>query len=91
MLARVPDGVRRVRSVANRAELLALRVPTRGREHGVALHDRLATRGRVVRLARRRQVFVWDVTDERRARELVAWGVSGLILDSPELMVTLRA
>lgn len=91
VLARAPFGVRRVRSVASRAELAALLLLPGAGEAGVALHDRLATRARVARLQRRWQVFVWDVGDERRARELAAWGVSGLILDSPELMATLRA
>lgn len=36
------------------------------------------------------KVFPWTVNDRGRARELVEWGVTGIITDDPGLMSTLR-
>jgi glycerophosphoryl diester phosphodiesterase len=36
------------------------------------------------------QVFAWTVDDIGRARELVEWGVAGIITDDPGLISTLR-
>jgi glycerophosphoryl diester phosphodiesterase len=39
---------------------------------------------------RGRMVNVWTVNEERRMRELMEWGVSGVITDDPHLAVELR-
>ena len=84
-------GVRLVRSAGNRAELfLLLRLPSRVPLDGVALHERLLTPALVTDLrARFGRVYCWAVDDEPRARELVGWGVAGLIMDDPALMQAL--
>jgi glycerophosphoryl diester phosphodiesterase len=87
------SGVRRVRSAGNRFELLLLLwLPFGRRVDGVGVHQRLLTE-RVVRRLRRRVdvVFAWAVDDDVTARRLVAWGVTGLILDDEGLLARLAA
>jgi glycerophosphoryl diester phosphodiesterase len=84
--------VRIVRSAGNRFEALLLRrLPSRVDLDGVALHERLLDADQVARLSGRfGPVFTWGVHDEQRARQLVEWGVDGLILDDPDLMEAVR-
>lgn len=86
------SGVRTVRSAGNRFELLLLlRFPVGRRVDGFGVHQRLLDQRLVDRLHRHVDVvFSWDVRDRQRADELIAWGVTGLILDDPELLADLR-
>ncbi|MEZ5192100.1 MAG: glycerophosphodiester phosphodiesterase [Nocardioides sp.] len=86
-----PLPARLFRSAGNRFELLLLRrLPSRVRLDGVVVHQRLLTARLVRTLARHHGLVVaWAVTDEDRARRLVAWGVGGLILDDPALLQAL--
>lgn len=74
---------RRLRSCGNRLQLgLVGLLPGLGPGVGVALHERFATPTVIARLrARTDLVFCWGATTTERCSELVAAGVSGLILD----------
>ena len=60
-------------------------------EAGVAIHRSLLSPDLAESLAARRvPVLVWPVNDVETARELLGWGVTGLISDSPELLRALK-
>ena len=60
-------------------------------DSGVAIHRSLLSRDLAARLAARPiPVLVWPVNDLETARELISWGVTGLISDSPELLRALK-
>ena len=81
-----PDTIR-LRSCGTVWQLhLALRLPGLGRRRGAVVHQRLLDRSVVGELTRRTpHVFTWAVTSAERARELVAAGVTGLIVDDLDL------
>lgn len=57
----------------------------------ISIRHTLLTPERVAELHRRGvHIFSWTVNDPTRARELVAWGVDGIISDSLRLLATLR-
>ncbi len=85
-------GIRVIRSVSNRWELLLLRfLPSRVRLDGVVAHSRLLE-GRLVSTLKRRYglVFSWSVPDVATGLRLVESGVDGLIIDEPEVLTELR-
>lgn len=85
-------GVRVMRSVGSRTQLLVLAlVSHRHPGDGIAISERLA-RPEVLRRLRRRtdDIVVWGVHDLDRAIELALAGVRGLILDDLELLGTIR-
>lgn len=85
-------GVRVVRSVSNRWELLLVRfLPSRVELDGVVAHSRLLG-GRLVSTLRRRygRVFSWSIPDVATGQRLAEWGVDGLIIDEPEVLAELR-
>lgn len=86
-----PLPARLLRSAGNRFELVLLRhLPSRVALDGVVLHRRLLTADLVDELkGRHGLVFAWSVTDEGAARQLIGWGVDGLIIDDPSLMQAL--
>jgi glycerophosphoryl diester phosphodiesterase len=86
-------GVRTVRSAGNRAELALLRwLPVGRRVDGFGLHRRLCTPRVVAELRRRTDVvFAWAVDDDGTAHRLARWGVTGLIVDDPDLLGRLAA
>jgi glycerophosphoryl diester phosphodiesterase len=80
-------------SVGNERQLRALlrRFPA-GSLQGVSIHARLLDRLVVEKLRERAElVFSWPVNTLARARELAAWGVSGMISDRPDLVRQLAA
>ena len=81
--------VRRVHSVGTRRELVRLLARFAGRRlDGVSIHERLVDAAAMEQLRRlTATVLSWPVNDTRRAAELVALGVAGLITDRPELIV----
>lgn len=76
-----------LRSCGNRWQVrLVTRVPGLGQRVGVVVHQRLLDRAVVAGLAARTpHVFTWAVATPERARELVAAGVTGLIVDDLDL------
>ncbi len=84
--------VRIYRSAGNRFERWLLEhLPSRVRLDGVVLHSRLLDEDTVARLRRRfGSVVSWAIPDVATGRRLVAWGVSGLIVDDPEVLVGLQ-
>lgn len=84
-------GVRTIRSAGNRFELLLLRFLPSGVDlDGVVVHRRLLTARLVAELRRKHGlVFSWSIGTEAVARELVGWGVDGLIVDDPALLAAL--
>lgn len=78
-------GVRVVYSVGSRRQLAALRRRFAGeRVDGISIHERLLDRKTAADVVSRAElVMTWPVNTLERARELLAWGVRGLITDSP--------
>jgi glycerophosphoryl diester phosphodiesterase len=79
--------IRVLHSVGSRWQLRALlrRFPA-GSLQGVSIHARLLDRTVVDKVRERAElVFSWPVNTLARARELAAWGVSGMISDRPQL------
>jgi hypothetical protein len=86
------DGlpVRRVHSVGTRRQLA--RLLRRGSVEGVSIHERLLDAAVMAQLRRvAATVLSWPVNDPRRAAELVALGVTGLITDVPDVIAPLVA
>jgi hypothetical protein len=82
--------VRRVHSVGTRRQLT--RLLARGRVDCVSVHERLLDPAVMPRLRGvAATVLSWPVNDARRAAELVALGVSGLITDVPDVIAPLVA
>jgi glycerophosphoryl diester phosphodiesterase len=83
-------GVRPVHSVGARRQLEALRRRFDGRRlHGVSIHRKLLDARTVQDLRRRADVVMtWPVQSREQVRELVGWGVHGLITEIPELVAT---
>lgn len=76
-------ATRLLRSCGSPTQLyLARRLPGLGGNVGVSVHERLLT-GSLVRSLRAETdlVFTWGATTSERCRELVEFGVTGLILD----------
>lgn len=85
-------GVRTLASCGSRARIELLRRVRLPRSvHGVVVHQRLLSPTVVRELAARGPVFSWAVADRPRADQLVAWGVTGIIIDELELIGELRA
>jgi glycerophosphoryl diester phosphodiesterase len=87
LLALVP-GVPGVPSVGARRQLERLRRRFDGRRlHGISIHRKLLDARTVADLRRRADVVMtWPVQTREDVRELVGWGVQGLITESPELV-----
>jgi glycerophosphoryl diester phosphodiesterase len=81
-------GVRSVHSVGARRQLERLRRRLDGRRlDGVSIHRKLLDARAVEELRRRADVVMtWPVRTREDVRELVGWGVQGLITDAPELV-----
>jgi glycerophosphoryl diester phosphodiesterase len=79
------DRVRLVHSVGTAAQLRAFRSRfAGGRADGISIHAKLLDAETVRELrALAGTVMSWPVNTAERARELVAWGVDGLITDVP--------
>lgn len=79
------EHVRVVYSVGSRRQLAALRRRFRDdRVDGISIHERLLDRETAADVLRRAElVLTWPVNTLERARELVSWGVRGLITDAP--------
>jgi glycerophosphoryl diester phosphodiesterase len=79
------DNVRVVYSVGSRRQLASLRRHLVDRRvDGISIHERLldrATAADVLTMAE--LVMTWPVNTLERARELLSWGVRGLITDAP--------
>lgn len=86
-------GIRTMRSVGSRWQVWAVRRIRRWAPgDGVVLNQRYATPELISRLRRRTDsVVVWAVDDLRRATDLLAIGVTGLIIDDLELIAEIRA
>jgi hypothetical protein len=86
-VAAIP-GARPVHSVGARHQLQALRRRFEGRLlDGVSIHRKLLDAATVRDLRRRAGlVMAWPVQTREHVRELVAWGVQGLITERPELV-----
>ena len=80
--------VRRVHSVGSARDLRRLLARFEGRRlDGVSIHERLVdARAMAALRGVTATVLTWPVNDVRRARELVALGVRGLITDRPALV-----
>ncbi len=89
-VARRPK-VRTIRSAGNRFELLLVRyLPSRVAIDGVVIHSRLLSPRLVADLRRRHgQVFTWSIEDVSVARQLISWGLDGLIIDDALVMEAL--
>ena len=87
------DGVTVVHSVGSRRELARLLRAFGHRQlDGVSVHERLldaATAAQLLGLAR--TVMSWPVNSVRRARELTALGIDGLITDDLDLAAALAS
>ena len=81
-------AVRPVHSVGARRQLEGLRHRFDGRKlAGVSIHRKLLDARTVDDLRRRADVVMtWPVQTRDHVRELVGWGVQGLITESPELV-----
>lgn len=90
---RSDDQIRVIHSVGSARQLRALLHGFRpGSLQGVSIHERLVDADVVTELRRRADVVLsWPVNTLSRARELAAWGVSGLISDRYELALELGA
>jgi glycerophosphoryl diester phosphodiesterase len=86
--AAVIPGARPVHSVGARHQLQALRRRFEGRMlHGVSIHRKLLDAATVWDLRRRAElVLTWPVQTREQVRELVGWGVQGLITERPRLV-----
>jgi glycerophosphoryl diester phosphodiesterase len=85
---RSAENVRTLHSVGSPRELRAL-LRRRGAEapEGVSIHQRLLTPRVVAALRERAEwVWTWPVDDPVTAAVLAAWGVTGMISDSPGLL-----
>lgn len=92
-LRRAEPGLRLHRTVNTPRRLDALQslLNSDALDSGVAIHHDLLSRDLAARLsARGAPVLVWPVNDPETGRELLAWGVTGLISDSPELLRALK-
>ena len=80
-------AIRVLHSVGSRRQLSALlRGFPAGTLQGVSIHARLLDQTVVDKVRERAElVFSWPVNTLVRARELAAWGVSGMISDRPQL------
>jgi glycerophosphoryl diester phosphodiesterase len=81
-------GLRRVHSVGDRRQLDRLRRRFAGRRlDGISIHRRLLDEETVRDLRDRAElVMSWPVESVEHARQLVRWGVHGLIAERPELL-----
>jgi glycerophosphoryl diester phosphodiesterase len=90
LLELLPAGraVRPVHSVGARRQLEGLRRRFEGRRlDGVSIHRKLLDARTVTDLRQRADVVMtWPVQTREDVRELVGWGVQGLITESPELV-----
>jgi glycerophosphoryl diester phosphodiesterase len=88
LLPGLPE-VRPVHSVGTRRQLKRLRRRSEGgRLHGVSIHRELLDARTADDLRQRADVVLtWPVQTCDDVRELVGWGVQGLITDSPELVI----
>lgn len=60
-------------------------------EAGVAIHRRLLSQDLAASLVEHGiPVLVWPINDLDMARELLSWGVTGLVSDRPELLLALK-
>ena len=86
--ARRLDGVRTMKSVGSRWQRLVVTRTRFGSDReGVVIHERLLDAAQLVRLHRRTPTVIsWGVTDVDRATELIAMGISGLIVDDLTLI-----
>jgi glycerophosphoryl diester phosphodiesterase len=77
-----------VPSIGARRQLEALRRRFEGRRlDGVSIHRKLLDARTVADLRRRADVVMtWPVQTRGDVRELVGWGVQGLITESPRLV-----
>lgn len=82
------ERVRLVHSVGSARQLARLRRRLGERRiHGISIHERLLDSRRVRELREVADlIFTWPVNTVERARELVGWGVDGLISDRPDLV-----
>ncbi len=87
------DGVRILRSVGANWQLwLVLRLRRPARASGVVIDQRLLQPEIALRLLKRSpMIFSWNVDSEVRAVELVDMGVTGLIIDDPDLIRLLHS
>ena len=77
-------GVATVHSAGSARQLRALLRRPRGRLEGASVDRRLLTPAITAAIRERVEVlWAWGVDDPRTARELLAWGVTGLISDAP--------
>jgi hypothetical protein len=79
------EHVRVVYSVGSRRQLAALRRRFADElVHGISIHERLLDRATAADVLKRAElVMTWPVNTLERARELLSWGVRGLITDAP--------
>ncbi len=86
-VAAIP-AVRPVHSVGAHRQLEALRRRFAGRRlRGISIHRKLLDARTVADLRRRAEVVMtWPVQTAEEVRELVGWGVQGLIAERPELV-----
>jgi glycerophosphoryl diester phosphodiesterase len=85
------DIVRSVGSRRRRASLLAL-LPDDPLQAGVAIRRDLLDEETARRLrGRGLPLYVWRVDDLKEARKIVAWGATGIIADSLELLQALKS
>ena len=93
-LRRAEPDLRLVRSVGSRRRRTALRalLPDDPLKAGVAIHRDLLDE-ELARLLRARglSLYVWRVNDLEEATKVVAWGASGIIADSLELLRALKS
>lgn len=78
-------NTRRLRSCGNRLQLLvAATMVRRGSDLGISVHERLVDADALADLDTC-DIFSWAATSTQRCRELVESGVTGLILDDPDI------
>lgn len=82
------EHVRVVHSVGNARQLARLRRRLDGRRiQGISIHECVLDSGRVRELRELADlILTWPVNTVERARELVAYGVDGLISDRPDVV-----
>lgn len=85
LLDLLPAGLARVPSAGTRRQLAALRSDLRRLSpDGVSVHRELLDAATVAELRRHAAVMTWPVTTPEQVRELVGWGVQGLIAEHYE-------
>lgn len=85
LLDLLPAGLGRVASAGTRRQLAALRADlARMAPDGVSVHRALLDAATVADLRRHAAVMTWPVSTAEQARELVGWGVQGLIAERYE-------